>query len=58
MSVLKLFNSAALLLVLLNPFLLIVYLVDVVQKLSLAQFIRVLIRGGLIATAVSAATPK
>lgn len=52
MSALKLINSAALLLVLLNPFLLIVYLVDVVQKLSLAQFIRVLVRGGLIATAV------
>lgn len=52
MTLLELFNSAALLLVLLNPFLLIVYLVDVVQKLSLRQFIRVLVRGGLIATVV------
>jgi small neutral amino acid transporter SnatA (MarC family) len=41
-----------LLLVLLNPFLLIIYLIDVVQKLDRAQFARVLVRAGIIATAV------
>lgn len=46
------FRSSALLLVLLNPFLLIVYLVDVVQKLDHLQFVRVLARAGVIATAV------
>ena len=46
------FKSAALLITLLNPFLVIVYLVDVVQKLSPAQFRRVLIRAGIIASAV------
>ena len=45
-------RSAALLLVLLNPFLLIIYLIDVVEKLDRGQFTRVLIRAGLIATAV------
>lgn len=44
--------SSALLLVLLNPFLLIISLIDVVQKLDRAQFTRVLVRAGLIATAV------
>ena len=47
-----LIRSSALLLVLLNPFLLIIYLIDVVQKLDRAQFARVLVRAGLIATAV------
>ncbi len=47
-----LLKSSILLLVLLNPFLLIIYLIDVVQKLSLAEFTRVLTRAGLIATAV------
>jgi len=41
-----------LLLVLLNPFLLIVYLIDVVEKLDRARFARVLFRAGVIATAV------
>jgi small neutral amino acid transporter SnatA (MarC family) len=41
--------SAALLLVLLNPFLVIVYLADIVQKLERTQFINVLSRAGLIA---------
>jgi small neutral amino acid transporter SnatA (MarC family) len=47
-----LLRSSALLLVLLNPFLLIVYLIDVVQKLDRTQFARVLVRAGLIATGV------
>lgn len=41
-----------LLFVLLNPFLVIIYLVDVVQKLDRDKFHRVLVRAGLIATAV------
>ena len=45
-------KSATLLLVLLNPFLVIVYLIDVVQKLEKTQFRRVLIRAGLISSAV------
>lgn len=47
-----LIRSSALLLVLLNPFLLIIYLIDVVQTLDGRQFARVLIRAGIIATAV------
>jgi small neutral amino acid transporter SnatA (MarC family) len=39
-------------LVLLNPFLIIVYLIDIVEKLDRGQFTRVIVRGGLIATAV------
>lgn len=46
------FKSAALLLVLLNPFLVIVYLVDVVEKLDRGQFARVLFRAGIISVAV------
>ncbi|MDD3846479.1 MAG: MarC family protein [Syntrophorhabdaceae bacterium] len=45
-------KSTALLLVLLNPFLVIVYLIDVVEKLDRRQFTQVIIRGGLIATVV------
>ena len=45
-------ESSALLLVLLNPFLVIVYLVDVVEKLGKGQFVRVLIRAGLVSCAV------
>lgn len=45
-------RSSALLLVLLNPFLLIIYLIDVVQKLERPKFIRVLVRAGVMATAV------
>ena len=45
-------GSASLLLALLNPFLLIVYLVDLMQKLDGAQFRRVLLRAGIIAIAV------
>ena len=43
-------NSAALLLVLLNPFLVIVYLVDVVRKLNSREFQFVLLRACLIAS--------
>lgn len=45
-------KSTALLLVMLNPFLLIVYLTGIVQKLDQRQFIRVLFRASLIASAV------
>ncbi len=45
-------KSSALLLVLLNPFLVILYLVDVVEKLDRRQFTAVLIRAGLIASVV------
>ncbi|MBU1427119.1 MAG: MarC family protein [Gammaproteobacteria bacterium] len=45
-------KSAVLLLVLLNPFLVIVYLVDLVEKLDQESFSKVLIQGGLIAAVV------
>jgi small neutral amino acid transporter SnatA (MarC family) len=45
-------QSSLLLFTLLNPFLVIVYLIDVVQKLEKVQFRRVLLRAGLIATVV------
>ena len=45
-------QSTALLLVLLNPFLIIVYLIDVVQKLDRIQFGRVLVRAGVISSIV------
>ncbi|OZG71078.1 hypothetical protein BTA51_22105 [Hahella sp. CCB-MM4] len=47
-----LIRSSMLLFVLLNPFLLIIYLINIVQKLERGLFIRILIRAGLIATAV------
>jgi len=43
------FKSTALLLTLLNPFLIIIYLTDVVQKVERATFVQVLVRGGLLA---------
>lgn len=46
------FKSATLLLVLLNPFLVIVYLIDVLEKLDRRQFTRVLVRAALISAAV------
>jgi small neutral amino acid transporter SnatA (MarC family) len=46
------FNSIALLLILLNPFLLIIYLIELVQDLEVKLFSSVLIRGGLIASAI------
>lgn len=45
-------NSIALLIILLNPFLLIVYLIELVQDLDLKVFSSVLVRGGLIASAI------
>jgi small neutral amino acid transporter SnatA (MarC family) len=48
----ELLKSSTLLLVLLNPFLLIVYLTGVVQKLDQKQFSQVLIRAGIISSAV------
>ncbi len=45
-------RSTALLLVLLNPFLVIVYLIDVLEKLDRRDFTKVLIRAGLISTGV------
>lgn len=45
-------RSSALLLVLLNPFLVIIYLVDLVEKLDRRHFARVLIRAGLISSVV------
>lgn len=45
-------KSAALLIVLLNPFLLIIYLTDIVQKLDQRTFNRVLLRASAIATVV------
>jgi small neutral amino acid transporter SnatA (MarC family) len=46
------FNSIALLLILLNPFLVIVYLIELVQDLELKLFSSVLVRGGLIASGI------
>ena len=45
-------KSAALMLVLLNPFLVIIYLVDMVEKLDRKRFAKVLFNGSLIATVV------
>lgn len=44
--------TSTLLLVLLNPFLLVIYLVDIVQKLDQRQFILTLVRAGLISSLV------
>jgi len=46
------FSSITMLLVLLNPFLIIVYLIDIVKKKSKAIFIKVMIRAGLISSVV------
>ena len=43
-------RSVLLLLVLLNPFLVIVYLIDIVDKLDTKQFQRVLFRAGIISS--------
>jgi small neutral amino acid transporter SnatA (MarC family) len=45
-------HAASLLLALLNPFLVIIYLLDVVQKVDAQTFRRVLLRAGLIASTV------
>jgi small neutral amino acid transporter SnatA (MarC family) len=47
-----LFKSTALMLVLLNPFLVIIYLVDLVEKLDRRSFARILFQGSFIATVV------
>jgi len=47
-------SSVLLLLMLLNPFLLIIYLIDLVQDLATADFRRVMIRAGLISGGVFA----
>jgi multiple antibiotic resistance protein len=46
------FENSTLLLVLLNPFFVILYLADVVQRLEYARFVRVLLRGAAISSAV------
>ena len=45
-------NTTLLLLILLNPFLVIVYLIDILQKLSFKLFIGVLVRAGIISVIV------
>ena len=45
-------GSAALLLMLLNPFLLIVYLIDLVQDMDFTAFSKVLSRAGVISVLV------
>jgi multiple antibiotic resistance protein len=45
-------KSSALLLMLLNPFLVVVYLIDVMQKLGRREFRHVLLRAGIIASGV------
>jgi small neutral amino acid transporter SnatA (MarC family) len=45
-------QTTLLILILLNPFLVIVYLVDVINKLSRPRFLSVLVRAGLISTLV------
>ena len=47
------FDSVILLLILVNPFLVIVYLTDLVQTLNARVFSGILIRGGLIASGIS-----
>ena len=48
----EILKSAALLLVLLNPFLLIVYLTDIVQKLNQKEFNHVLLRASIVSSVV------
>lgn len=49
-------SASTLLFMLLNPFLLVVYLFDVFQKLSTATFIRVILRAGFISIGVFSAS--
>lgn len=46
------YQSVSLLLALLNPFLVIIYLIDVIQKLDQAVFGKILLRAGIIASTV------
>ncbi len=53
MSIFPIFTkSFTLLLMLLNPFLMIIYLIDLVQDLEMRTFSRVLVRAGLISSAI------
>jgi small neutral amino acid transporter SnatA (MarC family) len=52
MAISDFFKSAALLFVLLNPFLVIIYLTDMVEKLDRRRFAQVLLYGSMIATIV------
>lgn len=52
----ELVSASTLLFMLLNPFLLVVYLIDVFQKLSTATFIRVILRAGFISIGVFSAS--
>jgi small neutral amino acid transporter SnatA (MarC family) len=45
-------NALTLLLILLNPFLVVVYLIELIQDLDRLTFSRVLIRGGIISSAI------
>lgn len=49
-------SASTLLFMLLNPFLLVVYLFDVFQKLSIGIFMRVILRAGLISSGVFASS--
>lgn len=46
------FRATLLLLILLNPFLVILYLINIVQRLNFSQFFNVLLRGGIISIVV------
>ncbi len=48
----KVIDAAGLMLMLLNPFLLIVYLIDVVQSIKMKMFLNILIRAGIISSVV------
>jgi multiple antibiotic resistance protein len=48
----NLIKSSAFLLLLLNPFLVVVYLIDIVQKMSFARFAMIMARAGLISIVV------
>lgn len=46
------FNALTLLLILLNPFLVVVYLIELIRDLDLPTFSKVLVRGGMISSAI------
>lgn len=48
----EILKTAVLMLVLLNPFLLAIYLLDIMRRLDRAQFVAVLVRAGVIASVV------
>jgi multiple antibiotic resistance protein len=49
---LEFFSSVTLLFLLLNPFLVIIYIIDVVQNLTKQEFLRIIIRAGIISSIV------